>query len=70
MFHIQTTETRTSGTYQRGRLDGGEAALVLVVLGLAALVGGGRPEPLQVVPVEPVVPVVLMVLRGTHRHAN
>lgn len=31
-------------TYQRSRLDGGEAALVLVVLGLAALVGGGWPQ--------------------------
>lgn len=49
-------------TDQRGRLDGGEAALVLVVLGLAALVRGGRPQARAEVPVDPLVPVVLMVL--------
>lgn len=57
-------------TYQWGWFYGGKAALVLVVLGLAALVRGGRSEPCSVVPVDSIIPVVLMVLCETHTNKN
>ena len=54
--------------YQRGRLDGGEASLVFVVVGLAAPAGRRRPQLCTLLTVQAVLPVILLLLTHTHTH--